>query len=526
MRKRFFLLSTISLLISAAVAWLWLPGVWLLAAVSSVVLLGIFDILQKKHTIWRNFPVGGHGRWIMEWLRPMMYQYFIESDTDGVPVNRMFRTVVYQRAKGSLDTVPLGTKMDTYRSGYEWIDHSLTALKAGELEQNPRVVIGGPDCKQPYSASILNISAMSFGALSKHAVLSLNGGAKLGGFAHNTGEGGLSQYHLEPGGDLIWQIGTGYFGCRDKNGRFSDRFFQEKAVLENVKMIEIKLSQGAKPGHGGILPSAKNTPEIAEIRGVEPYTVVDSPPTHSAFSSPVEMMEFIQKLRELSGGKPVGIKLCLGRKSEFVALCKAMVLTGIKPDFITVDGGEGGTGAAPLEYTNSVGTPLREGLAFVIDCLTGFDLKKDIRVIASGRVFSGFHIVRLMALGADLCNSARAMMMALGCIQSLECNKNTCPTGIATQDPAFYKGLNIEDKRKRVANLHKELVGSVVELIAAAGLKHVQELERCHIQRRVNAEQVRCYDEIYPLLEPGCLLKEPYPERFKQVMSIAHPDHF
>ena len=347
MRKRFYLLATLSLILSAGLTWLWFPAVGLLGLVICVVMLGIYDIFQSKHTILRNFPVGGHGRWFMEWLRPMMYQYFIESETDGVPVNRMFRSVVYQRAKGVLDTVPLGTKVDTYRTGYEWMDHSLMALKADELDQDPRIVVGGPDCKQPYAASILNISAMSFGALSKHAILALNGGAKIGGFAHNTGEGGLSPHHLEPGGDLIWQIGTGYFGCRNEEGHFSEQLFEKKATLTNVKMIEIKLSQGAKPGHGGILPAIKNTPEIAEIRGVQPYTQVDSPPAHSAFFTPLEMMQFIHLLRELSGGKPIGFKLCLGRKSEFIALCKAMIETGIKPDFITVDGGEGGTGAAP-----------------------------------------------------------------------------------------------------------------------------------------------------------------------------------
>jgi glutamate synthase domain-containing protein 2 len=526
MRNRFYFFAIVSLILASALTWFWFPAVWLLAFVVGIVILGIYDIFQTKHTILRNYPVGGHGRWIMEWLRPMMYQYFIESETDGVPVNRMFRSVVYQRAKGVLDTVPLGTKMDTYRTGYEWMDHSLMARRADELDQGPRVVVGGSDCKQPYSASILNISAMSFGALSKHAILALNGGAKIGGFAHNTGEGGLSPHHLEPGGDLIWQIGTGYFGCRDEGGHFSEQLFTEKSTLSNVKMIEIKLSQGAKPGHGGILPAIKNTPEIAEIRGVPPYTQVDSPPTHSAFSTPLEMMQFIQLLRELSGGKPIGFKLCIGRKSEFIALCKAMVETVIKPDFITVDGGEGGTGAAPLEYTNSVGTPLREGLAFVIDCLIGFDLKKDIRVVASGRIFSGFHIVRLLAQGADLCNSARGMMMALGCIQSLECNKNSCPTGVATQQASLYKGLVVADKKLRVANFHKGTIEAVVELIAAAGLTNTDQLKRCHIQRRVSAEQVRCYDEIYPSMELGCLLQEPYPEYFNKLMDNAHAENF
>lgn len=527
MRKRFYLLSVVSLLVAAGLTWLWFPAVVLLIAVVGIVLLGIHDITQTKHSIKRNFPVGGHGRWFMEWLRPMIYQYFVESETDGVPINRMFRSVVYQRAKGVLDTTPFGTKVDISRVGYEWMDHSMAALKADEHASGLRVQVGGPSCTQPYDASILNISAMSFGSLSKHAVLALNGGAKVGGFAHNTGEGGLSPYHLEPGGDVIWQIGTGYFGCRDEAGRFSAENFTKKATLPNVKMIEIKLSQGAKPGHGGILPAIKNTPEIAEMRGVKPFTEVDSPPAHSAFSTPLEMMQFVGQLRELSGGKPIGFKLCVGRKSEFIALCKAMVKSGIKPDFVTVDGGEGGTGAAPLEYSNSVGMPLRDGLAFVVDCLVGFDLKKDIRVIASGKVFTGFHLVRLLGLGADLCNSARGMMLALGCIQSLECNKNTCPTGVATQDPDLYEGLVVTDKTERVANFQKATVHSVMELLAAAGLRDAEQLTRNHINRRVSAETVRNYEEIYPSVPTsGCLLKAPYPERFEQLMNRAHADSF
>ena len=326
---------------------------------------------------------------------------------------------------------------------------------------------------------------------------------------------------------MIWQIGTGYFGCRDEESRFSPEKFADKATLPTVKMIEIKLSQGAKPGHGGILPAIKNTLEIAEICGVQPFTEVDSPPTHSAFSTPLEMMQFVEQLRELSDGIPIGFKLCVGRKSEFVALCKAMVETGIKPDFITVDGGEGGTGAAPLEYTNSVGMPLRDGLAFVVDCLVGFDLKKDIRVIAAGKVLTGFHIIRLLAMGADICNSARGMMLALGCIQSLECNKNTCPTGVTTQNPDLYKGLVITDKTQRVANFHKATVHSAIELLAVAGLKDAGQLTRSHINRRVSAEIVHNYEEIYPSSEtPGCLLEAPYPERFKQVMNCARADSF
>ncbi len=526
MRTRFYALSILGLLISAGLTWLWYPAIVLLIAVVSVVALGIYDLTQTEHTIWRNFPVAGHGRWFMEWLRPMIYQYFIESETDGVPINRMFRSVVYQRAKGALDTVPLGTKMDTYRTGYEWMNHSLSACRGSDLEQHPRVRVGGPACKQPYDASIFNISAMSFGALSKNAILALNGGAKDGGFAHNTGEGGLSPYHLKNGGDIIWQIGTGYFGCRREDGTFAPDSFAEKAQLPNVKMIEIKLSQGAKPGHGGILPAAKNVPEIAEIRGVEPYTQVDSPPTHSAFSTPLELINFIAQLRELSGGKPIGFKLCLGNKREFVALCKAMAETGISPDFITVDGGEGGTGAAPLEYTNSVGTPLREGLAFVVDCLTGFGLKQHIAVIASGRVFSGFHLIRALALGADMVNTARGMMLALGCIQSLECNQNSCPTGVATQDPELYKALNIPSKRDRVASFHRGMVHAVVELLAASGLTSTDQIAREHVERRISAHATASYAELFPDVEPGALLKAPFPQRFEHMMENASAESF
>lgn len=519
MRTRFYCLSALGLVLSGVLTFYWLPGALLLAIVLFLIGLGLYDVTQKEHSIWRNFPVVGHGRWLMESLRPMLYQYFIESETDGVPINRMFRTVIYQRAKGDRDTVPFGTKMDTYAPGYEWMDHSLAAIKLADHEVPPRVRIGEGICSQPYDLSLFNISAMSFGALSTHAVMALNKGAQLGSFAHNTGEGGLSPYHLEHGGDLIWQIGTGYFGCRDEVGNFSPEAFKEKVALGAVKMVEIKLSQGAKPGHGGILPAIKNTVEIGEIRGVTPGVQVDSPPTHTAFSNPLEMMEFISELRDLSGGKPVGFKLCIGRKTEFVALCKAMIETGIRPDFITIDGGEGGTGAAPLEYTNAVGAPLRDGLAFAVDCLEGFGLRDDIKVLASGKVFSGFHVVRLLAIGADACLSARGMMLALGCVQSLSCNNNKCPTGITTQDPALVSGLDVEEKAKRVASFHSSLVHTVMELLAAGGLRHPEELKRVHINRRVSAEKVMRYDEIYRPMEVDALLSMPYPEGYGALMD-------
>jgi glutamate synthase domain-containing protein 2 len=350
----------------------------------------------------------------------------VESDTSGRPFSREQRSVVYARAKNTRDTIPFGTVEDVYETGYEWVNHSLSPKKIGHADV--RVMIGGPDCKQPYSASLLNISAMSFGALSNNAVIALNQGAKIGGFAHNTGEGGISPHHLM-GGDLIWQVGTGYFGCRDKDGKFCPDTFSENAQKEQVKMIEIKLSQGAKPGHGGILPAAKLTQEIAKIRNVPMGKDVDSPPGHNAFTNPLEFIDFVTQLRELSGGKPIGFKLCVGKRREFIAICKAMHETGIAPDFISVDGGEGGTGAAPMEFSNHIGTPLVEGLIFVHNVLVGFDLRKKVKIISGGKMTSGFGLVKRLALGADLCNSARAMMMALGCIQARKCNSNLCPVG-------------------------------------------------------------------------------------------------
>jgi len=529
MRNDFTVFSILYILLVSVVAYFWWPPIlWSLVLFGPLIVLGIYEMFQTKHAIMRNFPILGRGRYIMELLRPKIYQYFIESDTNGTPINRMFRSVIYQRAKKELDTAPFGTQMDVYREGYEWANHSIAALHSEEVDPHPRVSIGGPDCKQPYSCSVLNVSAMSFGALSKAAIMALNGGAKIGHFAHNTGEGGISSYHQEMGGDLVYQVGTGYFGCRTKDGGFSPEEFAKRAALPAVKMIEIKLSQGAKPGHGGILPAKKNTEEIAAIRGVEPGTDVLSPPYHKAFSTPIEMMNLIAQMRELSNGKPIGFKLCVGRKSEFLAICKAMIETGIKPDFITVDGGEGGTGAAPLEFANSVGMPFREGLAFVYDSLIGFNLKKDIKIIASGKIMTGFHIFRAISLGADVCNSARAMMFALGCIQALECNKNTCPTGVATQDPELVHGLVVSDKKQRVANYHSGTVEAFVELLAAAGIDHPDKLNRTDVYRRVSSgNDIKRYDEIYPYLTPGCLLNEAtIPAEWQVRMSEARADSF
>ncbi len=526
MRKLFIIGSII--ILAALTAWslVWRPAVFAFVVVGPFIILGIFDLFQKKHSIIRNFPVFGHLRFLFEEIRPEIYQYFVESDTDGTPFNRLSRSVIYQRAKKVDDTRPFGTELDVYANGYEWLNHSIAAIDHRQLNADPRVTVGGPQCKQPYSASVFNISAMSFGSLSENAILALNGGARLGNFAHNTGEGGLSEHHLEPGGDIFWQIGTGYFSCRHPDGTFDYDAFAQRAVLPQVRMIEIKLSQGAKPGHGGILPAAKVTPEIAKIRLVNLGEDVVSPPGHTAFSTPLQMMAFIQKLRDLSGGKPVGFKLCVGHKSEFLAICKAMIQTGIYPDFITVDGGEGGTGAAPLEFSNSVGMPLREALAFVYDALTGFNLKQHIRIIASGKVATGFDLVKNFALGADMCNSARGMMFALGCIQALECNNNTCPTGVATQDKSLMRGLVVSDKKVRVASFHKETVASAMQMIGAAALHHPDDLHRPFIYRRISPNLIQTYAQLFPYIPKGSLLETPYPTQFEMDMAISSAETF
>ncbi len=504
--KRIFIFLSVVVLVGVyAISRVWQPVIWSMLFFGPIILLGIFDLLQKRHAIRRNFPVLGNLRYLMEAIRPEIMQYFVETDIEGRPIDRIQRSLIYQRSKKAIDTEPFGTQLDVYASGYEWMEHSIYAHHI-ENDEAPRVLVGGPDCKQPYNASLLNISAMSFGALSKNAIMALNGGAKIGNFAHNTGEGGLSPYHLNPGGDLIWQVGTGYFGCRTKEGAFDPEIFQKKAVLENVKMIEIKLSQGAKPGHGGILPAGKNTEEIALMRGVEAHTDVISPPGHSAFDNPEGMMHFIKKLRDLSGGKPVGFKLCIGKKHEFIEICKAMRVTGISPDFIAIDGGEGGTGAAPVEFTNILGMPLRDGLAFAYDTLVGFGLKEHIKLIAAGKIFNGFQMSRAIALGADICNSARGMMLALGCIQSLKCNQNTCPVGVTTQDKSLMSGLNVEDKSVRVANYHSATVKSFRELLAASNIEKPENLNRSHINRRVSLTEVLKYDEIYPYTKEGSLI--------------------
>jgi len=459
--------------------------------------------------VLKNFPIIGHGRYMIESVRPELQQYLIESNLDAYPVEREFRALVYQRAKGDLETRPFGTQRDVYRIGYEWASHSLAPVE--QLEREPRVRFGGPDCRLPYDASHLNISAMSFGALSNRAVLALNEGARKGGFAHNTGEGGVSRYHLEPGGDLIWQIGTGYFGCRANDGSFDPERFRDTVAHEQIRMVEIKLSQGAKPGHGGILPAAKVTPEIAEARGLPEYESALSPPWHSAFSTPAGMIEFVARLRELSGGKPVGIKLCVGRRTDVLSVIKAMLAVGTAPDFVTVDGGEGGTGAAPLEFSNSLGMPGRDGLVFVANALCGAGLRDRVRVTYSGKIFSAFHMIRAFALGADTCNSARAMMFALGCIQALRCNSNMCPTGITTQNPALVKGLHVPSKAERVARYHAATIHALLEMIAAMGLERPDEVGPHHVYRRIDDLNVRSMAEIYRFLQPGQLLSGDLP---------------
>lgn len=486
--------------------------------------VGIQNLLQKKHALLRNFPLLGNARFFLEKFRPHVHQYFIESDTGGAPISREVRSLIYQRAKLETETLPFGTQKDVYQTGYEWVCHSLVP-KHVELE-SLRVKIGGPQCRRPYSSSIFNISAMSYGSLSKNAILALNGGAKLGGFYHNTGEGGLSPYHLSEGGDLVWQIGTGYFSCRTENGDFCPEMFKEMSAHENVKMIEIKLSQGAKPSHGGILPAAKLTPEIVAIRKVQAGKDVVSPPGHREFNSPKGLLQFVQKLRDLSDGKPIGFKLCIGERHEFIAICKAMLETKILPDFITVDGGEGGTGAAPMEFSNSVGAPLEEGLSFVHDVLIGFDLRKHIRIIASGKIHTAFNIFSRISMGADICNTARGMMMALGCIQARLCNTNHCPTGVATSDEKYTYGLVPSEKKVRVYNYHRKTLFAFADLMGAAGLEFTSQIARQHVMRRVSPEKVCTYADIFPYIPRGCFLIDNIPAEFQQIFARATSEQF
>jgi glutamate synthase domain-containing protein 2 len=487
--------------------------------------MGLRDLMQTRHAILRNYPVSAHLRFLLEEVRPEIRQYFFESEKDGLPFPRDRRAVVYQRAKMALDKRPFGTQYDVYQSGYEWLQHSIAPRPVAAAPF--RVTVGGPDCARPYSISVFNISAMSFGSLSANAIRALNAGAKKGGFAHDTGEGGFSPYHREKGGDIIWEIGSGYFGCRGPDGSFDGEKFAVVAASDQIKMIEIKLSQGAKPGHGGVLPGAKVTAEIAAIRGVAQGEDCLSPPSHSAFANPLEMMAFIAELRRLSGGKPIGFKLCLGHSWEFLALCKAMLATQIYPDFIVVDGKEGGTGAAPLEFLDHLGMPMREGLVFVHNALVGIGARERIRLGVAGKITNAFDMARVMALGADWCNAARGFMFSLGCIQSLSCHTDRCPTGVATQDLTRSRALVVTDKSERVYNFHRGTLHALAELTAAAGLDHPSEFQPVHFLRRVNERDVMTFAEIYPSVQPGELIAgAARDENLRKAWTIARADSF
>lgn len=489
-------------LVGLAFSLLWLLGVIVFGALS---LLGLHDIRQRRRTVSRNYPILAHFRYVLESIGPEIRQYFIQSDLDERPFSREQRSVIYQRAKNAIDKKPFGSLLNMYQPGHEWINHSLQPCSIDDHDF--RIQVGGSRCRQPYSASIFNISAMSFGSLSANAIEALNAGALKGHFYHDTGEGSISRYHRLHGGDLVWEIGSGYFGCRHEDGSFNAERFAANACDEQVKMIEIKLSQGAKPGHGGILPAAKVTAEIAEAREVPMGQDVISPAAHTAFSTPLELMGFIARLRELSGGKPVGFKLAIGHPWEWFAIVKAMLETDERPDFIVVDGGEGGTGAAPLEFINRLGVPLTEALTLVHNTLVGAGLRKEIKIGAAGKITSGFNIVRTLALGADWCNAGRGFMFSLGCIQALNCHSDKCPSGVATQDPRRSRHLDVADKSERVYHFHRNTLKALAEMLGAAGLNHPAELGPEHIVRRVSENEVQSYDQIFTFLKPNELLE-------------------
>jgi glutamate synthase domain-containing protein 2 len=482
------------------------PLAWIGVAIfGALVLVGAFDMLQPRHSILRGYPVIGHVRWMAEFVRPEIRQYLIEADEEAAPFSRSQRSLVYERAKGEAGEHPFGTLLDVYRDGYEFIGHSTVPAVAAD-PASFRITIGGEQCAKPYSASVFNISAMSFGSLSANAIRALNAGARRGGFSHDTGEGSISPYHREMGGDIVWEVASGYFGCRTADGRFDPDRFAEQARTDQVRMIEIKLSQGAKPGHGGVLPAAKVTAEIARTRGVPVGQDCISPPRHSAFGTPVEMMAFISQLRALSGGKPVGFKLCVGHPWEFMAIVKAMLDTGVIPDFVVVDGAEGGTGAAPTEFSDHVGMPMREGLLFVHNTLVGAGLRDKLKLGAAGKIVSAFDIASVLAIGADWTNAARGFMFALGCVQSVSCNTNRCPTGVATQDLARQSSLVVPDKAERVFRFHELTLSALAQMLAAAGLEHPDELKPHHLARRLSATEIKLFSELHTFLAPGELL--------------------
>ena len=499
---------------------------WLITSLLSF--LGLYDLLQNRHSILKNYPIMGHFRFLFEDFRPEIRQYFIESDQDALPFSRMQRSLVYQRAKNENADKPFGSIIDVYQQDYRFITHSLTPRLPADIK-NFRITIGNEQCLQPYSASIMNISAMSFGSLSANAIRALNLGAHLGNFYHDTGEGSLSPYHLENNGDVVWQIASGYFGCRTEDGKFDPKKFEKQAALPNIKMIEVKLSQGAKPGHGGILPKHKITEEISRIRGVPRDRDCISPPSHSTFHNPIEMMRFIQQLRELSGGKPVGFKMCLGQPWQFMSIVKGMLKTGIYPDFVVVDGSEGGTGAAPIEFSDNIGTPLREALLFVNNTLIGAGLRDKVKIGASGKIISAFDIASTFALGADWVNSARGFMFAVGCIQAQSCHTNQCPVGVATQDPDRQKAIHVPTKAERVFNFHKNTLHALSEMIAAAGLEHPSDIKAHHLAQRVNDREIKNYAQLHFWLKEGELLADNCPDDenfYYRMWNLAHSDHF
>lgn len=516
----FALITTTALMVRPGLTWLWgaCALFWLLTGV------GVWDLLQPRHTLMRNYPVLAHFRWMFEFLRPFLRQYIVEGDREARPYNRDQRSLIYQRAKDVVDVQPFGTDLDVYDGQYQMMTHSMAPRP--KSNEDFRVRVGTAACRKPYDVSLLNVSAMSFGSLSAPAIEALNLGAKRGGFYHDTGEGGISPYHTRHGGDLVWEIGTGYFGCRDDQGGFDRARFKELAALEQVRMIEIKLSQGAKPGHGGVLPKAKITTEIAATRKIPMSEDCVSPAFHTAFSTPRELMEFAASLREDSGGKPVGIKLCVGHPWEVLAICKAMLDTGLRLDFIVVDGGEGGTGAAPEEFSNHIGMPLREGLLFVRNALVGTGLRREIRLAASGKVFSAYTLAANLALGADWCNAARAFMLSLGCVQTKNCHTDRCPTGVATQNPSRQRGLVVADKAPRVHNFHRHTLEHLADIIAAAGLDHPNELHPHHLLHRRTATELVSLDKMYSYLAPNSLLEDPDATPYGEWWRAADPDSF
>tara|TARA_R110001583_G_scaffold194956_2_gene367927 strand:+ start:2014 stop:3702 length:1689 start_codon:yes stop_codon:yes gene_type:complete len=497
---------------------------WGLVICLPVLVIALHDVSQRDYAVLRNYPVLGWARYLFQDLRPYLRSYIVEGDLEGRPFNQDQRRLVYERARGQEDNHPFGTELDVYAHEYKWISHSIAAKEVPDSD--PRITIGGPQCTQPYSASILNISAMSFGALSARAIEALNTGAKRGNFAHDTGEGSISPYHRKGGGDLIWEIGSGYFGCRTQDGNFDEDLFARAACTDQVKMIEIKLSQGAKPGHGGVLPGAKVTPEIAQTRKVPAGEDCISPASHKAFSTPREMLHFAARLRDLSGGKPVGIKLCVGHPHEPFAIAKAMLETGIYLDFIVVDGAEGGTGAAPIELSNHVGLPLYDGLVIMRNALVGTGLKKHVRLGASGKVHSGSGIAHAIALGADWVNAARAFMFSIGCIQSMNCHKGTCPTGVATQDPRRQRGLVVEDKAKQVERFHRKTVHATLQISSSAGLDSIHDLEPHHLFHRISPTEARTADQIYPFVAENQLIDAPEDTPYALWWKVASVDSF